>query len=579
MRGVTAPAATARPPEAPAASSLARRLHLVEPALLLGACVIFVGVDALSPTGQAAVGHATRDLFDHLALLDHWSLRAPEQAFPDGGALFPPDLTGMVLAAPALALGLPRALAWNLMVLGQLWLACLAAWALGRRYGAGLVAGVGFGLSPYLLGQALSGEAETLAAWPLPLMALLLERGADHWRAPDQATGSAPRLLVLAGLAAAMGALGAWYYGAFISAYLLVWLLLRGWGVRGFDRRSLIAPLSFAVAIAGPALAYARVLAASDQLFRGPSMSTYLAHYPRSLAGMVADPAAFFGPGTPGSGHADNLGVVLVGLAIMGTLRGARGRERAAWWWAVAVGALVLALGPVLYVRGSPVWDWMPYRLLAELPLLGLMRLPHRWLLVVFLGLSVLAARGARGFSWLAAFLVLGEAMGFSVVDRPRTDIAPPAILAEVDGPVLDLPPRTIGDDARGHYLVWQRLHRQPIAYTLLMQSIGPQVAAEPLVQAVAGLDQADPIASKVVEAEQFRQREFALAAAEWRAGRGDRDTLQGAADRLRGLGYTEVILHLHLLADTDAARIAELLEQALGAPSVQTEEALLWRL
>ena len=34
-----------------------------------------------------------------------------------------------------------------------------------------------FGLSPYLVGQAVSGEAETLVAWPLALVALLLERG------------------------------------------------------------------------------------------------------------------------------------------------------------------------------------------------------------------------------------------------------------------------------------------------------------------------------------------------------------------------------------------------------------------
>ncbi|RME26099.1 MAG: hypothetical protein D6798_07335 [Deltaproteobacteria bacterium] len=239
----------------------------------------------------------------------------------------------------------------------------------------------------------------------------------------------------------------------------------------------------------------------------------------------------------------------------------------------------MLALGPVLHVRGSPVFGFMPYRLLAELPLFGLMRLPHRWLLVVFLGLSVLAARGGRGFSGLAACLVLVEAMGLSVVDRPRTDITPPAIVSEVDGPVLDLPPRTLGDDARGRYLVWQRVHRRPIAYTLLMQSIGPRIAAEPLVRAVAGMDRSDPIASKVIEAEQFRQGDFARGVAEWRAGRADPATLNGAAERLRGLGYALVILHRNLLAEEDADRIAALLGEHLGMPAIDTEEAVLWRL
>lgn len=553
----------------------------VEPLLLLLACLLALGPTSMLP-GDLAIGHPTRDLFDHLALLDHWALSAPEQAFPDGGRLFPPDLSGMLLAAPALALDLPRATAWNLATLAQLWLCCLGAWALGRRYGAGLAAGVAFGLSPYLLGQALTGEAETIAAWPLPVMLLLLEVAADRWR--GRATGSPLPALVGAGLLGALGALGAWYYGAFITVYLLAWVAIRAWrsdadGPRRFEPRALVAPAVFALAIAGPAAAYAQVLVADDQLFRGPSMAAYLEHYPRSLAGMVADPAAFFGTGGAGIGHVDNIGVVLVLLAVVGTVRGAVGRESARWWWAVAAAAVVLALGPILHVGGAPVFAWMPYRFLAELPLFGLMRLPHRWMLLVFLGLAVLAARGARGFSWLAAFLLWAEVTWFAVPARPLTDIAPPTVVASIDGPVLDLPPRTIGLDARGRYLVWQRVHRQPVAYTLLMQSLGPTIAAEPLVQAVAGLDSRDPIAEKIVEAEQFRQRELAVAAAAWRNDRGDAEAVRGAADRLRAMGYELVVLHGPLLDPDDAVAIYDLLRAELGPPDEEIDEALLWRL
>ncbi|NOY28237.1 MAG: hypothetical protein GXP62_20430 [Oligoflexia bacterium] len=562
-----------------------RRFHRLRIAfelfVLASACVLCLGPQHFG-ISDLALGRPTRDLFDHLALLDHWALRAPDQAFPDGGALFPPDLGGMLIAALPLAAGLPRATAWNLMVLVQLYLACVAAWALGRRYGAGLVAGLAYGLSPFLVGQALSGESETLSAWPLPLMVLLLEQAADRWT--GRASGSPRWLLLGAGLVGALGALGAWYYGAFIAIYLCAWVGLRGWtSGRSFVRASLFAPLSFGVSIALPAVIYGRVLFSSDQLFRGPVMADYLARFPRSLAGMVADPAAFFGGPTAGAGHVDALGLTIVGLAVLGGWSRADGSrlkvERPVWWWGVVVVALVLSLGPVLTVRGAPVFAWMPYRALAHLPLFGLMRLPHRWLLVASLGLAVLAARGARRFPWLAAFLIWGEVTVFLVPARPTTDIAPPAIIAQVDAPVLDLPPRMIGLDARGHYLVWQRIHHQPIAYTLLMQGLGRSIAAEPLVSAIAGLDGRDPIAGKLSEAAQFRQEDFARAAATWRRGDGDVASLVGAPDRLRALGYGIVLLHVDLLDDDDAVAISKLLRRQLGEPSSTLDGDLLWRL
>ena len=332
--------------------------------MLLLACAWSLGPASLLP-GAEALGRPTRDLFDHLALLDAWSLSAPQQAFPDGGRLFPPDLTGMALAAPLLALGLPRAMAWNWMLLLQLWLASAAAWALGRRYGAGLVAGIAYGLSPYLLGQAMSGEAETVAAWPLPAMALALERAADTWR--GRAAGSPVPALVVAGLLGAAAALGAWYHGAFAGLWMAGWLLLRAWTPqRRFVGRALLAPAVLGLAIAPAAALYAWILGAPDQLFRGPAMADYLDRFPRSLTTMVTDPSAFFGPPAAGAGHVDALGLVALGLALLGLVLRPAGRERARWWWGALVVALVLAMGPVLHWQGAPVWPWMPYRLLAE---------------------------------------------------------------------------------------------------------------------------------------------------------------------------------------------------------------------
>jgi hypothetical protein len=544
----------------------------LEVGALVAACVAFVGPGRLRPDAPA-VGWPTRDLFDHVALLDRWSVRADDWALPDGGALVPPDLGSMLLAAPALAAELGRGTAHNLAMLGSLVAACLAGWALGRRVGNGLVGGVAFGLSPYLLGQALSGEAETLSAWPLALMAVLLEVGG-------------PRAWVGAGLAAGAAAVGSWYHGAFAGAVMLTWVLLSGrlWGP-GQDLRVLLAPGAFFGAVIGPALAYADVLRAPDQLFRGPDMATYLAEHPRALAGMVGDPGAWLGVGAGGANHVDGLGLLTVVLAAVGLVGFAREDRRAALrWGGVLLLGLVLSLGPSLHIGGADTGVPLPGRLLAELPLLGLMRLPHRWLLVATLALAVLAARGARRLpAWAGLFLAV-EALWFLVPARPAVDLTPPAVHAQVTGPVLDLPPRTLGElDLRGRYLVWQRDHGQAIPYALLMQPLGPSAQAEPLLVAVAALDTRDPMPDRLAEAAQFRSGDFARAVRRTRARGVTEDATEGAADRLRALGLSQVVLHRSVLDEDDDRAIVALLSAALGEPAAEVtdegEEALLWQL
>ena len=46
------------------------------------------------------VGRETRDLYDHLALLDQWSLFVSEWNYPSGGSLVPPDIFSMIFAYP-----------------------------------------------------------------------------------------------------------------------------------------------------------------------------------------------------------------------------------------------------------------------------------------------------------------------------------------------------------------------------------------------------------------------------------------------------------------------------------------------
>lgn len=535
-------------------------------AVVVAALVAVFGVGAFGPSPRA-YGRPTRDLFDHLALLDQWAVRVDEWAFPTGGVLLPPDLFGMVWAAPALAAGAPRALAWNLALLLHLLAAAAAGAWLGRRAGHALVGALAFGLSPYLLGQLASGEAETLAVFPLALCLACLDTG-----------GRAGA--VGAGLCAALAALGAWYHGAFAGALLLVYALrenLRPQPLR--SRAAALVPAAVALAaIAVPAAVYAQILADPAQMFRGPAMADYLAHHPRALAALSSDPARWFGAPGGGLGHTDHLGGAIVLLALVGW-RGPGGVAVGLARWIVPLG-LLLALGPVLHAGGGSTGLPLPGRLLAELPLVGLMRLPHRWHLVVALGLAVLAARGATRLPRLAPVLVLGEALLFFRPAAPGVDLSPPVAHTGLSGPVLDLPPRTLGDDdQRGRALVWQRVHRQPVPYSLLMQGWSPALGAEPLLVAVAALDRRDPIADRQAEAAQFRQADFARAVDRARRGGLPREGLRGAAERLREMGLHHVVLHRTAVDPADRAPLEALLREALGPPTVVGAEAWRWTL
>lgn len=517
----------------------------VELSLLAALVLMIVGPDTLS-SGRA-VGFDTRDLWDHLALLDQWGVRTTEWTYPQGGTLVAPDLGGMVLAAPFLWLG--RGTAYTLATALQLLLACGAGWALGRRYGGGLVAGAVYGLGPYLINQAFTGEAETLSAWPLPIVVLLLLEDKR----------------VAAGVVAAVGAVLSWYHGAFIGA------LLVGWVAWKRDVRALIPLGVFAAAVAVPAGLYGLVLRDPDQLFRGPTLRTYLQTQPENLAWMAADPADWLSLRPPPSHHHVNgFGWVSLGVGALGAWRSS---ERGLWLGILGVGA-VLSLGPILFVAGQPVFEWMPGRLLAYLPAYGLMRLPHRWMVVAALGLAGLAAQ-AQVPRALGLLIGLETAL-FHAPLGTSTDISAPAVVEHIEGPVLELPLRSLGHDARGRYLLWQRTHGHPTAASLLMQGWSAQVADEPLIIAVCALDRADPIAERPLQAAQFRQADLSQAVAAAR--RGDGPAVSGAADRLRAMGFEQVVLYPDILLPFDRDPVVQVVQDELGEAQV-VDGALLWAL
>ena len=85
-------------------------------ALLAFAVVCAVDLAAVFDA-SVVLGKGSRDIYDHLALLDQWSIQVDEWAFPTGGSLVAPDLWGMMIAAPWMGLG--RGVAYDLSILLQ----------------------------------------------------------------------------------------------------------------------------------------------------------------------------------------------------------------------------------------------------------------------------------------------------------------------------------------------------------------------------------------------------------------------------------------------------------------------------
>ena len=208
----------------------------------------------------------------------------------------------------------------------------------------------------------------------------------------------------------------------------------------------------------------------------------------------------------------------------------------------------------------------------------GLMRLPHRWIVVSTLILSILAARGAKSLSVMWMLLLSFEAMYFYSPTSYAVQITPPLAIDLYQGPVLELPLRTMNGDLRGRYLMWQREHKQPIAYALLMQGWSPELDTEPLLIAITAIDRSDPISIRTVEAEQFRKGGFAKSVQAWQA-QPHWEDLQGASKRLSDLGFQQIVLHRTALHEQDAIEAQRILEASLGLPTIESDEVLLWSL
>lgn len=505
---------------------------------------------------DAFLGAETRDLFDHIALLDQWRWHTDQWNYPDGGALIPPDLFSMIFALPWWWLG--RGVAYDMAIVTHLMLNGITGWYLARSIGGSpMVGGIAIIASPFLIGQINSGETETIGLWGIIGTLVFLTK--EQWR--------------WAGFMAILTAIGSWYYGAYIAIIFGLWSIIHDWRERNVD-----ATIGFGIFILGiafPAILYANMLSNPDQMFRGPTMWTYLTEQPRALLAFSSDPTRWLTEVPPDATHFDALGWSAPLLALWSLIQ--KPNKHTQLWVGLLIASLLLSLGPRLHYHQEVIWEWMPYDLLLWIPPLDSMRLPHRWMAVGTIALSALVSLGGRHMPLLAAFLLLGDSL-FFVPSIQSTEIYTPTVTERFTGPVLQLPARTMEWDARGRYLVMQRTHDQPIPYSLLMQGWSNSIGQEPFVLAFTKLDSQDPIASRTVEARQFRQEDFALSVTAWGGFKNDEPQSETRA-RLQVLGFTQLCYHRSLVNSADRAAMEILLTETLGEPDYTDSEAWLWNL
>ncbi len=311
-----------------------------------------------------------------------------------------------LLAAPITALWGPIA-GFNAVALASCVLGALGMWWLAydrtRSHAAALLAGIVYAFSPFHMAALLTdGQLQIVALHWLPFYVLFLLRAAEQ---------AGRRNMLLAGLFLVLAAWTDWYYTLFLllfTAGYAAWRLLArtpDWPAR----RRLVAHLAGIGALfalgAAPLLIPMLIEAT-----RATYMNIYPADDPERL---VVDLLAFVLPARQHSwwGAAPwdwgvpidvnrrfYLGAVALGLALLGALRCSAGRR----WGAIALAAGVLALGPTLRVNGDSTGVPLPYRLLANLPIIRLSRQPDRFDVLLTLALAMMVAYGARALLQIA---------------------------------------------------------------------------------------------------------------------------------------------------------------------------------
>ncbi|GAB4563761.1 MAG: interleukin-like EMT inducer domain-containing protein [Anaerolineae bacterium] len=354
-------------------------------------------------------------------------------------------------------------------------------------YAAAWFAGVVYAFASNKLFYAALGQFNIASSQWIPFTALYM------WRAGSRR--GTRKDAVLAGL---FWGLQAWSEATFASFLLLFFALYGLWRLTQKDIRTqwswylrmVGSGLVFAIVITPMLLAMLPDLSTqSDLLTQGGGFADVFSadlagfliptmHHP--LASLWSDRLPF----PHDKGQQIYIGYVVLALSVIGLKR--RPGRASTFWWAIALGALLLSLGPTVRVLGRDTQIPGPFQAVASLPFFEGNRYPSRYAVMLLLAASILAASGAyrlmqnrprRAAPTVALLTVLFLAEHVSI-PLPLSDMRVPSIYQQiapsadpVPGAVLEVPSgwrngaRVVG---KKHTIImfeqwYQTVHQRPI--------------------------------------------------------------------------------------------------------------------
>lgn len=336
--------------------------------------------------------------------------------------------------------------AYNLLITGGIALSAWCGFLAARRFVDRdlpcFLAGLVYGFSPGMIAQALGHPHVVVALFP-PLALLLGHEILARRRLNPVVAGA------LAGVAAALQLLTG-------EEVLAATLVIAAFGVALLalmHQDQVRASLPYAAKAAGGAVVVFAILAAYPLGFQffGPQRVSGSVQGPDIY---VSDLLAFFLPSSlihfTGNVTENDayIGVPLLALFAAGLVLGWR-TPRIRWIGLTALVVAVLSLGPHLHVDGNVTQVWLPWALVARLPLME-SALPARLMDIGFLGIGIVVAYACgRALTatkpWQVATVVLLLA-GVSIapsVPYPSVAAAAPAFF-KPGGDVEKIPPGSV---------------------------------------------------------------------------------------------------------------------------------------
>lgn len=473
-----------------------KTIHFI--AVLGFSIFILITLGPLQPSRQVWGGDV-HDVYQHLNVRA-WQADQAKTArffptytkhmcFPEGGAIFPANAVGGTLTVPLVwAVGLPAA--YNLQIFFSLLFACWAMFWLVHRIAkdpwSAFLAGISFGLSPFLIAQVQNGITESLqAGW----LALFLGSLIALYQDGENPTTYRKTILYAAVVALVwwVASVSFWYYGLYAGVLFGLITIYFSFSARrrAVWIRSAVTVVVFLILIFPAVHLFIEV--ANDPSLLSKGLSTKVIELVN-----CADPAYLWKARPPDAESHLHLGFIgyLIPLLVLFALWWSTRKKQVAWWSLAALLFCLLSIGPILFFHHQPVTMLgatisLPYGwLVRAAPLLDSMSYPYRFFIMVHLCLAVAVGLGLAGYANSKRYkpyifiglsiLLWAETVFLSGVPflMPKQDIEPRGPLHALNydqqpGAVLDLP-LEYSWPAIQRYAVNQIFHRRPIPYNVI---------------------------------------------------------------------------------------------------------------